>query len=80
MMGDERLGCCSARKHRHHGRLDFHKTKIIQKPPDEVDDTASSLEKLARAVVHDQIKISLAIARFLVLQAIKRRRKLMEVG
>ena len=79
MMSDEWLGCSASSKHRHHRSLDLHKTEIVEEPSNVVDDSAARDENVTRVFAHDEVKISLPVSGFLVLESKMGRRQLVEI-
>ena len=80
VVGDERLGSCTASEKGRDGRLDLHEPHIIEEPSDIVDNLGASDEQLACGVVEDEVKVSLAVPRLLVLEAEMGRRQLVQIG
>jgi len=80
VVGNEWLGGSTSSKHRHHGRLNFHKTQVVEITANIVNDLATLDEQLAGVVIEDEVKVTLAVTRFLILETKVTRRKLVEVG
>ena len=69
MMGNKRLGCCSAGDRLHHRRFNFEVILVDHVITDQGDDLAALAKHLSHIRVHNQVKIALAIAGFHVGQA-----------
>ncbi len=70
-MGDERTGGSAARDHLHHRGFDFHKAASNHELTHGGEDLRTDTERMTRLFVGDQIQITLAIADFLILQAVE---------
>jgi hypothetical protein len=70
VVGDERPGRRAAGDVVHHRRLDFEKTARVEEVPDGAHDLGAAHEGLAHFRVDDQVDIALAVAGFLVGQAV----------
>ena len=53
----------------HHRGFDLEEPQVVQKRLDLFDDQGPLQENVSRAVVHDQVEVSLTVPRFFVLQA-----------
>ncbi len=71
VMGDKRTGRRAAWDHLHHRRFDFHKAASNHKLANTGQDLRTGFEGVTGFIVRDEIQITLAIARFLVLQAVE---------
>jgi len=71
MMGDERARRGATGDRVQHRRFHFDEAPLDQVVADTRDDSGAHLEHLARALVHDQIHVALAIAQLHVLQPLE---------
>ncbi len=71
VMGDERTGGRPAWDHLHHRGFDFHKATSHHELAHGGEDLRTDTERMTRLFVGDQIQIALAIANFLILQAVE---------
>lgn len=70
VVSDEGLGSGTTSNHVHHGSFDFQETVVVEERAEVRDDLGASDELVADIVVHDKIKVSLAVTKFLILETI----------
>lgn len=80
MVGNEWLSGGTAGEQRSDRRFNFHETKFIEETADVINDLRALNEDIARVFVEDEVEITLAVTRFLILEAEMTRRKLVQVG
>lgn len=71
VMGDERTCRRTARDHLHHWGFHFHKVAVNHELADTGHDLRANLEGLTGFIVGDEIRVTLTVARFLILQAME---------
>ena len=77
MKGLERFGQRTSGDFVHHWSLDLEEISIVEEFSDVFDDLCSRYEDVACGIVHDEIKVALSIALFLVMKAVMHCGKLM---
>lgn len=80
MVGNEWLSGGTSCEKRSDRCFNFHETIVIEKTTDVINDLRALDEDIARVFVEDKVEITLAVTRFLILEAEMTRWKLVQVG
>ncbi|RUS17484.1 hypothetical protein BC937DRAFT_89921 [Endogone sp. FLAS-F59071] len=80
VMCDEGFGSRAAGDLVHHGCLDLEEAEVVEKAAHVIDNLGARDKLVANVVVHNQVKVTLAVALFLVLEAVVRLGKHTEAG